>query len=226
VKKICLAALFAVFITGCAGGFIKSQVQSGIRDALPTYIGPAKSYTVSVDGSATEMLNGHIRHLHIDGTDVKIDPKLTINALAIDMDDVHYNSKRQLTRVGSTLFKTTVTEPEVNQYAEQGLGRDYKPKVTLSDGQIRVNCVANILGVGVPVAVTGKPEVVHGTRVNFVADSLSAAHLPIPAAIANKILERINPILDMSTMKFPITIRTITVRPGFLDLSGEAVIKN
>ena len=224
VKKIGWTALLAVFLTGCTGGFIKSQAESGIRQASPKFIGPAKSYTVAVDGSGTG-IGGHIRHLHIEGNDVQIDPNLTISDLTIDMDDVNYNSRRELTQVGSTIFKSTVTESVVNHYTEQGKAREYKAKAKLCDGLVRVDCVASILGVGIPVSVTGKPVVVQGNKVNFVADSLSAAHLAIPAAVANKILEKMNPILDMSTMKFPVTIRTITVRPGFIDVLGTASIR-
>jgi uncharacterized protein YpmS len=224
-KKMALVAALAALVSGCAGGFVRSQAESGIRDALPTYIGPAKNYTVAVDGSASGIINGHMRHVRIEGTDVQIDPKLTVAQIVIDMDDVHYNHKRQITRIGSTLFKASVTEAMVNHFAEQGQAKEYKAKATLTDGSVKVDCVARLLGAGMPVSFTGKPQIAHGNKINFVVDSASAAHLSIPAAIANKILDRVNPIIDMSTMKFPVTLDTISVKQGSIDVSGKAEIK-
>lgn len=225
MKKLIPLALLALTLTGCAGGFIKSQVESGIKHALPQYIGPAKAYTVHVDGSGTDMIDGLIKHLHIEGTDVQIDPKMLLSQITIDMDDVRYNDDRQLTSVRNTLFKASVNESTVNRLIPAALIKEYKVKLKLVNNQVQVNGTREVMGIDMPLSITGKPQIAPGNKIDFVADTASAAYVPVPAALANKILQKLNPILDMSVMKFPVVLQEIDVKDGCVNISGRAEMK-
>lgn len=225
MKKLVTITALAVFLVGCGGGFVRSKVERGIRNALPQYVGPAEKYTVRVDGSSTDMMNGFIKHLHIEGTAVQVDPKLLVSQLVVDMDEVRYNSKRELTSIGKTIFGASVTEGDINRYLAQSDAKEYNIKVRLTPSQVQVSFMPNVLGVNVAVTVAGKPEIVSGSKVNFVADSASAAHLPVPAFIVNQVLANINPILDMSEINFPIAMEHITIKNGSLNLGGRAEFK-
>lgn len=222
MKKILAILALAFIMTGCSSGFIRSKVEGSIRSALPKYIGPAKEYSVKVDGSGSEIMNGLIHHLHIGGTDVLVDNKVTLSQISIDMDDIRYNNKRQLTAIRNTGFKVSITEDAVNRCVTEGPISEYNLKVKLTDGHIQVDCVPTLIGMNMPVSITGKPKIERGNKVSFVVVSASAGDLPVPSELANRILKRLNPLIDTSKFKFPVTLNDIAVKQGCMDISGNA----
>lgn len=212
-------------IGGCVSNVVKPRVEKGIREALPQYIGPAKQYTVRADGSSTDMLNGLIAGLHIEGRDVEIHPNLTVSRLIVDMQEVRFDpGSRAVTSVASTKFEATVSEAMVNRYIEETQG-DSDLTVRLDPGKVLVQFVPRVAGVDVLITVAGKPMIVGGDKINFVADAGSIARLPVPAFAVNKVLDRVNPILDMSVMKFPVQLTDLLVKKGSVVIRGTAVFK-
>jgi hypothetical protein len=218
-----VTAILAVIISGCAGGFIKSKFESGIRNALPKYLGPAKSYTVQIEGSEGAMLNGSMRHLHIDGEDVQLDPKLTVSQLIIDLDQVRYNTHtRKLKSIKTTEFSAVMQEDALNHYVAESTHNQYNIHVKLLPDAIGVDFAWSILGKESVITVVGKPEIEDGTKVNFVADSASVASMAVPRVILDRILEKVNPIIDTSRLKLPMKLNNIKIDEGTLAISGNA----
>ncbi len=223
-KFIPLALISSILLTGCAGGFIRGKVESAIRDALPTYIGPARQYTVRVDGSSNKMLHGKIKHIHIEGTDVQVDPNITVSHAIVDMDDVKYNMKaHELKQVRNAVFQAQVTESNINNYLKKAQLNGMSPKVSLQPDQITAEIEASFAGISVPVHVTGRPVIVDGNKIDFSADNVSVAHLPIPMSVVNGILAKINPIYDFSTLRLPVTLEKVDVEQGSFTLNGHAL---
>ena len=221
-----LALLVVVLIAGCSGGIIRPRVEDGIRDALPDYIGPAKDYNVRCDGESTAMIGGLIKRLHIEGKDVQVDPNLLVSRLTVDMYEVHFNpTNRRLKSVESTSFEAVVTEKAVNRYIEKTRESESQLGVELQPGKILVRFVPNIGGLDVLIAVAGTLSVAEGNKLNFEADKASVAHLPIPSLVANKVLDRVNPVLDMSAMKFPVTLSGISINKGSVSIKGAMEFK-
>lgn len=226
MRKFIMMSLIAALIAGCGGGgLIRPRVEKGIKNALPQYIGPAKEYTVRADGSTTDMLNGLIGQLHIEGTDVQIDPNLLLSNLWVDMIEVRYNTSREVTSVKETKLGATVSESVVNKYIELSRKGEDNLSVEFEPGKVLVKFVPNVAGVNIAVTVSGKPEIVGGNKVNFVADSGSVARVPMPAYLVNKILDRMNPILDMSVLKFPVSLSKITINAKSVLVEGSAEFK-
>lgn len=218
-----LALLVIAMIAGCSGGIIRPTIEDGIRDALPDYIGPAKDYNVHCEGDSTAMLGGVIRRLHIEGKDVQVDPNLLLSRLIVDMDRVHFNpTNHKMKSVEDTSFEAVVTEKAVNHYIEQTRDSESQLGVGLEPGKVLVTFVPSIGGLDILISVAGTLSVVEGDKVNFEADKAAVAHLPIPALVANKVLDRVNPVLDMSEMKFPVTLSSITINKGTVSIKGSA----
>ena len=226
MRKLILAILVAGLIVGCSGGIVRPRVEKGIENALPQYIGPAKEYKVQADGSTTSMMDGLIERLHIEGREVQIDPKLLLSRILVDMSEVRYHPRtRELTSVKSTVFQAAVSESAVNRYIEQAREGEAKLQVRLEPGKIRVEFVPSVVGVDVLISISGRPEIAAGDKVNFVADSGSVAHLPVPSYVVNKVLDRVNPILDMALMKFPVSLKDIVVKKNEVVIKGSADFK-
>jgi len=232
VKRLLMISLVVLLLAGCSGGLIRPRVEKGIRDALPEYIGPAKEYTVSADGSTTAMMKGLIERLHIEGRDVQIDPNLVLGHISVVMDEVRYHpSTHELESVRSTAFQATISEAAVNRYVEQMQRSDADSQpppslhVKLEPGSVLVEFVPKVAGIDVLVSVAGRPVIADGDKVNFQADKASAAHLPVPSYVVNKLLDSANPILDMSVMRFPVTLQDIIVKKGAVVIKGNAQFK-
>lgn len=221
-----LALLILALVAGCSGGIIRPRVEDGIRDALPDYIGPAKEYTVRCDGESTAMIGGKIKRLHIEGKDVRIDPNLLLSRLTVDMDRVHFDPvSHKIKSVESTAFEAVVVEKTVNRYIKATRESESEMTVELQPGKILVKFVPSIGGVDVLIAVAGTLSVTNGDKVNFEADKASVAHLPVPALVANKVLDRVNPVLDMSTMKYPVVLSGISINKGSVSIKGAMQFK-
>jgi len=216
-----LILLVIPLLVGCSKGIIRPNVEDGIRDALPGYIGPAKEYTVRCDGDSTAMIGGKIERLHIEGKDVQLDPNLLVSRLVVDMNEVRFNpTSRKMKSVGSTSFEAVVAEKTVNSYIKATRGSETEMTVQLQQDRILVRVVPSIGGVDVLIQVAGGLSVTNGDKVNFTADKSSVAHLPVPALVVNKLLDRVNPVLDMSTMKYPVTLSGISIKKGSVSVKG------
>lgn len=221
-----LALLLVALVAGCSGGIIRPRVEDGIRDALPDYIGPAKEYIVRCDGDSTAMLGGKIKRLHIEGRDVQVDPNLLISRLIVDMNLVHFDpGSHKMKSVESTAFEALVTEKTVNSYIAQTRQSESEMSVQLQPGKVQVKFVPNIGGLDVLIAIAGTLSLAGRDKVNFEADKAAVAHLPIPSLVANKVLDRVNPVLDMSAMKFPVILSGITINKGSVSIRGAMQFK-
>lgn len=221
MKKIAPLFFVLAFVIGCAGGLIRPRVERGIRDALPGYIGPAAEYRVRTEGSTSAMMRGRIAKLFIEGKDVQILPELKIAQLDVEMHDVRYKpDTRKLTSVGASKFTASVSEAGVNRYISEHRKGDSDLRVALETNEVYVEFVPRFIGLDVPVRILGRLEIVGHDKVSFRADKASVARLPIPAYAANKVLDRINPVLDLSNMAHPVLLESVRVRTNLVIIEG------
>lgn len=226
MKRLFLLTTILAVIAGCAGDLIRSKVERGIENSLPEYIGPAVKYSATVSGPSEPMLRGKIKHLHIEGRQVEAAPSLIIDHLIVDMDDVEADTKtRQIRSVARTVFEAQVSEESVNRYIEASRTDTKGLKVALENASVTVTAYPSFLGIDTEFKVVGRPVVAGGGKVNFVADRAALVKIPVPAFIVNKVLERVNPVLDLSEMRFPVVLTSLTVKKGFVVIKGQATFK-
>lgn len=223
MKRLILVLIACLFVGGCAGDVVRSKVEKGIANALPEYLGPAKEYKVRVDGSAQGLVGGKLKRLYIEGTDVQLDPNLIVRYLYVEMDDVKFDTgSRELKSVSGTSFQATVAEAAVNRYLHETRDSNAEMTVSLQPGKINVSLIPRFLGIDVLVAIAGRLVLAGGDKVNFLPDNTAVAHLKMPGFAVNKVMDRVNPVLDMSVMKFPVTLQDIRVKKGAVVIKGRA----
>ncbi len=216
----------AALVAGCAGQIIRPKIEAGIEKALPGYIGPAREYRVKASGSSTAMINGEFSALHITGREVQATKDLTIDLLTVEMKDVKADpSTRKLRSVGSTTFQAEITEQAVNAYVNASRPQGNEVRVDLEPGKITVIARPTFYGIGAEVRVTGRPAIAGGSKVNFVADKASVSIVPVPAWVVNKLLDLVNPVLDLNQMKFPVSLTSVTIEKDTVQLAGKADFK-
>lgn len=223
VKRWIVGATVAALLSGCAGDLIRSKVENGIENSLPEYIGPALKYSVKVSGPSEPMLRGKIKHLHIEGDEVQIAPSLTVDHLIVDMDDVEADvAKKQIRRVRQTIFEAHISEDSVNRYMVTTRAASKDLRVSFGKGTVTVTVYPSFLGIDTEFRITGRPEIVQGSKVRFIADRAMLAKIPVPSFLVNKVLDHVNPVLDLSEMKFPVVLSGMTVKEGAIVIKGRA----
>ncbi|MDH7481533.1 MAG: DUF2993 domain-containing protein [Armatimonadota bacterium] len=226
MRKITALLAFSFLVTGCIGGVIRSKIAEGIEDSLPQYIGPAKKYSVKVLGPSEPMLRGKFEHLHIEGLEVQISENLMVDRLIVDMDKVEADPEtRQIRSVAATVFTAEVAEKSINDYICAARPDIKGLTLDLQEGKLTVTARPSVLGIGVEFKVTGKPVIAGKDKINFVADSASLARLPIPALVVNKVLDRMNPVLDLGEMQFPVALTSIAIKNDAVIINGKAEFK-
>ncbi len=172
------------------------------------------------------MLRGHIDRLHIEGRNVQIAPNLMVSHLNVDMEEVRVDpSSRKLKSVRQTVFETQVREEAVNRYMNASRQGNSDVRIDLEPGQLTVVARPTFHGVGTEVRISGTPQIRKGTEVHFVTDSASVARIPVPAWIINKLLEDVNPVLDLAEMQFPVSLTAVSVKKDVVVMTGRAEFK-
>jgi len=224
--RVLFALIALVWIAGCSGGIIRPKVEKGIARSLPEYIGPAEQYTVKASGPTTAMLHGRIQHLRIEGVQVEIADDMVLDRLVVDMDDVSVDPEtRVLQSVGNAIFTAEMTQESVNRYVKAVRPDVQELKIELEVGKVVVGARPTVMGIGPRLQIGGRPEIVNRNKVNFVADSASLSILPVPALIVNKLLDSVNPVLDLSETRFPVALTAVKVRKGTVEIAGRAIFK-
>lgn len=221
------ALLFAPVLTGCgAGQSVQTIVAHKIADALPGAIGPAAHYDVQVSGDALSLARGRARHIHIVGQDVQMTPTVVLDTLTLDAEDVSFNAQlKRVDTIKNTSFAATMSSPHLNAYLAQA-----RPDLGVTFGE-------NDLGTTLPVSAgpihttvtvfgTLAPTVPGANTIDFIADRARLGRLPVPAFAVNAALESINPVLDLSRVRVPIAVQSVTVEGGMLTLRGTAQVEN
>jgi len=230
LRKLIPLVILALFITGC-GGMLNSKVENAIRDALPGYIGPAKSYDVKVSGSPFEMMKGHLRSLHVQGTDVRVDGLLhhgantdpiLISQLTLDAKNIRVDiNKKKIRKVEDACVQGEISEEAVNAYLHYSESRR-NISVKLLNNKIVGEMTVDVMGLKMTASMDGRAVVEDGTKISFVPDSASFASVPVPKALVERLLKSANPILDLSRLSFPVHIERVTINQGSLTFSGHA----
>lgn len=216
----------AVAATGCGSLSPQTIAAHKIADALPRMLGPAAHYDVKVGGDALALTRGHARGVHVDGRDVQLMPAITVDTLRFDASDVSFDTKaKRLQKVGRVEFVGAVGQEHLTAYLAQA-----KPlpglRVTLrrSDVQVQVPVAAGPIHTSVTLFGMPAPAGPEGKAISFVVDRARLSIVPIPAGLVNLALNKVNPIVDLSAVKVPLSVQRTDVQDGMLVLRGTAQI--
>ncbi|MBI4840530.1 MAG: DUF2993 domain-containing protein [candidate division NC10 bacterium] len=133
----------------------------------------------------------------------------------LDMGELLLADRLRLRSYRSLEFLVEVSEAELNRFvfAEAKSPSVQFPKVELKNGTIRVSAHVRSFG---KVALEGAFEVVEGSKINFVPSSLRVGILPLPGFVTRALLNRVNPVADLTKLNIKVRPDLIVSRPGRL----------
>ena len=209
---------------GC-GHPVQETAAHKIADALPSVLGPAAHYDVQVDGDPFALARGRARGVHIQGLDVQVSPRLTLDTLNADAEDVSFDRKtRRLSHVGVTRFSATMDQEHLTAYLAQSKPLLPGLVVTLRENTVEARVPVTFLGLHTTAALAGTftPNADDPSRLDFVTQGAQVGVVPLPVGLVNLAVEALNPVISLSGLKAPLTITRSGVEHGRLVLQGTA----
>ena len=209
---------------GC-GHPVQETAAHKIADALPSVLGPAARYDVQVDGDPFALARGRARGVHIQGQNVQLSPKVTLDTLNADAADVSFDTNtRRLSHVGATRFTATMDQAHLTDYLAQSKPLLPGLIVTLRPSDVEARIPVIFLGIRTTAALTGTlaPDNADPCRLDFVTHGAQIGPVPLPASLVNLALAEINPVISLTNLKAPLTITEAGVEDSHLRLQGTA----
>jgi len=218
------AALGLLCVTGC-GHPVQETAAHKIADRLPSVLGPALHYDVQVDADPFALARGRARTVHVQGVNVQLSQTLTLDTLTADVSDVSFDTKTQkLSHLGQTAFTASLSQDNLSRYLAQSRVRLPGLEVTLLPDTVEARVPVSALGFQTIAALSGslRPNSDNPQRLDFVATGAQVGPVPVPAALVNLALDALNPLIDLATLKAPLTVTNAKVSDSKLVLSGTA----
>jgi len=222
-----LGLLVSWLVAGCDGLSPQTTVAHKIADALPRWIGPAEHYDVKVDGDTFALGRGHVRRVQIDGSNVQLSSTVSMDRINIDAHDVSFDRKaRKVHRIDDVSFTGQVDQGDIDRYLTKARPDLNDVVVRLRTNDVEVSTPITVRGYTTTVSVSGtlKPNAEAANKLDFVANGGNIGIVPVPARLVNVAVDEINPVLDLSRVRFPIAVKSVDIHNGRAAVQGTAVI--
>ena len=227
-RRYLLPLIITLCLSGGCGHPVQETAAHKIADALPQLLGPAARYDVQVDGDPFALSRGRAQAVHIQGLDVQMTPTVTLDTLRLDATDVSFDkATRQIAHIGGTAFMATMSQEHLTEYLAHtkllpGL------VVTLRADDLEAQVPVTFLGLHTTAKLSGnlRPDTQEPNKLDFTANGAQVGILPLPAMLINLAAGEINPLLDLSGLKAPVTVDSTTVSNGVLTLRGQARLES
>lgn len=211
-------------LTGC-GHPVQETAAHKIADVLPSVLGPAARYDVQVDGDPFALARGRARAVHVQGQKVQLSSALTLDTLNADVPDVSFDTKtRRLLHLGAAAFTASLGQDNLSRYLAQSKPLLPGLAVTLLPDSVQAQVPVSVLGLHTTAELTGflQPNRTDSSRLDFVASGAQIGSVSVPPELVNIALGTVNPLLDLSALKAPLTVTDAKVQNRQLVLSGTA----
>jgi hypothetical protein len=221
-----LLLLLLLLLLGCSRTNPFRAVERGIQAELPRLIGPADQYEVTVSRSSGNLVAGRIPWIDILGRNVRAIEGLSLGELRVRLEGVRFDrAKRELTEVTQSRFEARLGAASLTRYLQQRSPSLRDVQVRFTQGRVQVRATPALLGIGVPVQVTGRPVLRGGTALHFDADRVAVLRIGLPEFVAQRLEASVNPLVDLAAMPFPLQLSTVTIQGDRAIFTGTATIR-
>ena len=219
-------ALVLALLVPLAGCDLSGRVEAEIESALPAALGPAARYDAQVEGLA--LRSGSAETVRVVGERVAREDAPVIDRLDVELRGVTFDrSERRLTRVEGARATARLLPADLAAYlgAQRGVA-DADVALSAPD-QASIRLRGEIEGVRIPLGaeVRGRLATDEG-RVRLAVESVRAAGFGLGGAVARRVDEQINPIVDLTDEDLELRVTAVRVEGGALvveatgDLTG------
>jgi len=222
-----LGLVVSSLVAGCVGSSPQKTVAHRIANVLPRWIGPAEHYDVKVDGDTFALGRGHVRRVQIDGSNVQLSSTVSMDRITIDAHDVSFDRKaRKIHRIVDVSFVGQVGQDDIDHYLTKARPDLSDVSVRLRGDDVQVSTPITVRGYTTTVSVSGtlRPNANAADKLDFVANGGNIGVVPVPARLMNVAIDEINPVLDLSRLRFPVSVKSVEIRNGTASVRGTTTI--
>jgi hypothetical protein len=215
-------ATVALLGAGCSGLNPYRIAERSIGDYLKDNLGPAERYRVHVDRDGSRLTGGYLSHLSVSADELQTKGGIRLRRLDADLYGVRFNPKtRALESVERSAFAAAVTEQAANDYLFRHDRGIPDLAVRFEPGSLVVSAAPRLLGVSIPVTLSGRGEAEAGNLIRFRTDAMAVSRLNLPRPAAQWVERRINPVFDLDDLQLPAKLDSVEIERGEMILRGS-----
>lgn len=222
--KVILIVLAIAVIAGyfALNSFIHKSVEERIVSKLPVILGRAGSYNAKVSGNPKEMLNGELSTVIINADNYHAKNGTTINKLKLKLNDVKINTKtRKIEKIRSADFTASFNQYQLISYLQNKYQDIRDIQLSINDNEISVKAKTNIKGICATINANAGLAIKQDTLIMLQLHDLTAAGLPAPKLLREKLQSELNPLMDVSKLQAGVKLSSIKLDDGMLTLYGN-----
>ena len=228
-NRLKFSAAFAGAALACGCGHpVQETAAHKIADVLPSVLGPAAHYDVQVDGDPFALARGRARAVHIQGQEVQLSPALTLDTLSADAAEVSFDTgTKHLSHVGGTTFTASLSQAHLDSYLSQSKPLLPGLVVTLLPEAVAARIPVTFLGLHTTAALAGslQPNADDPSKLDFVTRGAQIGFVTLPPSLVNFAIASLNPVVDLSGLKAPLTVTEAHVTDSRIVLSGNVSLQ-
>ncbi|MCX8052427.1 MAG: DUF2993 domain-containing protein [Armatimonadetes bacterium] len=200
---------------------LERRIESAVAFRLPSLIGASSAYKVDAATSLTGVHKGIIESVRILGSNVRLEKGIKLQRLDTTLKGIHLDkTKCKVTRIDKAAFTAHVTVDELNSFLARHYP-DIPSRVDLREGYLRVTAEPIFEGNKVRVEADAALCIEDGTKVVLRIGRLVSHPITAPDDAPRYIENRLNPVLDLSSLGFKGRINSITIHTKAIAVSGE-----
>lgn len=216
-----LIVCFCLTTGGCVSSYVRRRAERKLSRELHNFLGPAERYRVRIARtSGARLVKGNVERLVITGENVEMPDSIAVRRLHVALDGLKLvRGDIDLLAAREGRIRLDLDEAAVNRYLADNHPR-HEATVDLESGHIHASIRYPPEPGGARISATGRLLIEEGVRVIFRADKVSFSLLQAPGFGERFVEQRVNPILDLSKMRFPTRLTDLTVFDDALRISG------
>jgi hypothetical protein len=188
-------------------------------------IGPADRYEVTVSRSGGSLIAGQIPWIEIHGRNVRAIEGLNLDELQVRLEGVRFNrSDRRVTEIAQSRFTAGISAASATRFVRRRSPALGDVEVSFAPGVVRVRASPAVLGIGVPVELEGRPVLRGETAIAFDASRVAVLRLGLPEFAVRRLEERINPLVDLAALSFPLHLSEARIERDRAVVTGSAML--
>lgn len=203
-------------------------LQNRVRKALDHYFRNPEYLRIEFfPTEKAELSRGYFERIDIQmkNTTIKIlnvaEANISLNGLRIDLQELYDDGTIELINASEVKFHFLIDEASVNKAILEKKVPISNPHMKFNNGSLTFRGKWQTLFLRSEVETKGRLEIVDGNKIVFYPSRVKLNSIPLPKLIRNTIVHKINPIINMETMKFISAIDKIILKEGFIEIIKE-----
>jgi hypothetical protein len=224
ILGVCLAVILS--LNGCGGESADTIAIREVTARAPEWLGEAQKYRAEVKG----VKRNYCEQVTVIGMAVKPDPNLIIDPLTLQLNRITYSlNPFHITSVAEGTFEGRASQSTVNQYIKAShitVGSSIQNiNIQFERNLVRVTATVPVYGIDLPITTTGYLRNEEGVRLAYEVQTLKVVGVGAPANVASLLQARINPVIDLSGLRFKPRIESWFVDAGGISIKGKAFLR-